>query len=101
MTKGPSPTEYIGGIVADQSSKMAATIIASNGVYDYCMHITMTLDITWTRTGLQDATLQLILTGPDSSSGRASAPGAVGHGFESQPCHTKGVNNGITLALKG
>ena len=26
MSKSPSPTEYIGGIVADQSSKMAATI---------------------------------------------------------------------------
>ena len=27
--KGPSPTEYIGGIVANQSSKMADTLIGS------------------------------------------------------------------------
>ena len=27
MPKGPSTTQYIGGIVADQLSKMAATII--------------------------------------------------------------------------
>ena len=29
MPKGASPTQYIGGIVADQSSKMAASIIGS------------------------------------------------------------------------
>ena len=29
MPKGPSTTQYIGGIVADQLSKMAATIIGS------------------------------------------------------------------------
>ena len=29
MRKGPSTTQYIGGIVADQLSKMAATIIGS------------------------------------------------------------------------
>ena len=30
MPKGPSNTKYIGGIVADQLSKMAATIIGSS-----------------------------------------------------------------------
>ena len=30
MPKGQSTTQYIGGIVADQLSKMAATIIGSN-----------------------------------------------------------------------
>ena len=29
MPKGPSTTQYIGGIVADQLTKMAATIIES------------------------------------------------------------------------
>ena len=29
LPKGPSTTQYIGGIVADQLSKMAATIIGS------------------------------------------------------------------------
>ena len=31
MPKGPSTTQYIGGIVADQLSKMVATIIGSSG----------------------------------------------------------------------
>ena len=29
LLKGPSPTEYIGGIVVNQSSKMAAKMIGS------------------------------------------------------------------------
>ena len=34
MTEGPSPTQCIGGILADQSSKMAATIIRFIGCLD-------------------------------------------------------------------
>ena len=36
------------------------------------------------------------VTGPDSSSGRASASGAGGRGFETRPRHTKGVKNGTS-----
>ena len=36
------------------------------------------------------------ITGPDSSSGRASASGAGGRRFETRPRHTKGVKNGTT-----
>ena len=36
------------------------------------------------------------LTGPDSSSGRASASGAGGRRFETRPRHTKGVKNGTS-----
>ena len=45
---------------------------------------------------------QTELTGPDSSSGRASASGAGGCRFETRPPHTKGVKNGISgyLALR-
>ena len=35
-------------------------------------------------------------TGPDSSSGRASASGAGGRRFETWPRHTKGVKNGTS-----
>ena len=34
MPKGPSTTQYIGGIVADQLSKMAATITGSRVLVD-------------------------------------------------------------------
>ena len=40
-------------------------------------------------------------TGSDSSSGRASASGAVGRGFESRPRHTKGIKNGNSSSLAG
>ena len=36
------------------------------------------------------------ITGPDSSSGRASASGAGGLRFETRPRHTKGVKNGTS-----
>ena len=35
-------------------------------------------------------------TGPDSSSGRASASGAGVRRFKTRPRHTKGVNNGTS-----
>ena len=35
----------------------------------------------------------------DSSSGVASSSGAVGRGFKSPPCHTKGVINKIKFGL--
>ena len=35
-----------------------------------------------------------IFTGPDSSSGRASASGSGGRRFDPRPRHTKGVKNG-------
>ena len=35
-------------------------------------------------------------SGPDSSSGRASASGAGGRRFETRPRHTKGVKNGTS-----
>ena len=37
MPKGPLTTQYIGGIVADQLSKMAATIIGSISVLSYLL----------------------------------------------------------------
>ena len=40
-------------------------------------------------------------TGPDSSSGGASAFGAVGPGFESRPRHIKGIKNGTSSSLAG
>ena len=40
--------------------------------------------------------LYLTITGPDSSSGRASASGAGGRRFETRPRHTKGVKNGTS-----
>ena len=36
------------------------------------------------------------VTSPDSSSGRAPALRAGGHGFETLPCHTKGVKTGTS-----
>ena len=43
--------------------------------------------------------LQYLKTGPDSSSGRASASGARGRRFESRLCHTKGVKTVIAAPL--
>ena len=42
-----------------------------------------------------------ILTGPDSSSGRASASGAGGRRFETRPRHTKGVKMVPVATLLG
>ena len=36
------------------------------------------------------------ITGPGSSSGRASASGSGGRGFDTRPRHTKGVKNGTS-----
>ena len=38
-------------------------------------------------------------TGPDSSSGRASASGSGGRRFDPRPRHTKGVKNGTGSSL--
>ena len=38
MPKGASPTQYIGGIVANQSSNMAATMVGSNVNPDLDLH---------------------------------------------------------------
>ena len=40
-----------------------------------------------------------IQTGPDSSSGRASASGSEGRRFDPRPRHTKGVKNGTGSSL--
>ena len=56
----------------------------------------------YSRTRLLKISRHMLDTGPDSSSGRASASGAGGRRFETRPRHTKGVKNGTSgyLALR-
>ena len=42
---------------------------------------------------------RICTTGPDSSSGRASASGSGGRRFDPRPRHTKGVKNGTGSSL--
>ena len=47
MPKGPSTSQYMGGIVADQLSKMAATIIGSTEQAKLYLTIVQLEDFVW------------------------------------------------------